>query len=388
VQDIERFYCDIIIHALLDANDTLQDTAIEEAIEASYVGNKGDTLGLDQNPENAILQRLREADNYAAIVTEEKGEDVNPLTLNIPEGQKGARTFFACDPTDRSSELQLFLTDCKKMKSVGEAIGHSECLSLWESSYGAPAEITGANAAITCVRRGIPICTGILNYLTQKITIACSAGIFHAVLPQDRAEANLGYFQQEENIKYIRQVDNNKDDLRRFVAFVGKPERGYPQNIANCKLMLPEEIESRNHYGKPGGPTRMLYLTDLQSVEQPVGFIMANGEKIGEWMHWLPFIRSSVIKTDVAQPALKLYEISQDSSLMRDGYLLMPSPVYSIFRGYGDVVKKARISVDRLESYPNPSKYRATLLIAPASNHWVQQQVEKHGYQEINFMDL
>jgi hypothetical protein len=90
----------------------------------------------------------------------------------------------------------------------------------------------------------------------------------------------------------------------------------------------------------------------------------------------------------MGEKALRLFELSQDSSLMRDGYLLMPSPVYSIFAEVGEVVREARISVDRLQNFANPSKYRATLLITSSSNQWVLSQVEKHGYREIKFMDL
>lgn len=36
---------------------------------------------------------------------------------------------------------------------------------------------------MTCVRRGLPICTALLNYITQELFVACSAGVYQMSLP-------------------------------------------------------------------------------------------------------------------------------------------------------------------------------------------------------------
>jgi len=174
---------------------------------------------------------------------------------------------------------------------------------------------------------------------------------------------------------------------KRFVTFVGKPERGYPENLRDSNLLAENEIKTHNYYEQTGGPTRILYLTELQPVITPVGFIVSNGEKIGEWMHWLPFVRFSNQPGDQGEKALRVFEISQDKTLMRDGYLLAPSSVYSIFQEIASVHHQVTIDIDRLQKLPNPSKYRATLLITPSTNRWAVQRVEQHGYREIAFFD-
>jgi hypothetical protein len=86
---------------------------------------------------------------------------------------------------------------------------------------------------------------------------------------------------------------------------------------------------------------------------------------------------------DNSAPALRLFEVSQNQSSMIDGYLMMPSPDYSIFvKSYG---LNLIVSSERLQSLGNPSKYRSTLVLIPANNKWALSQVEQYGYREIVF---
>lgn len=50
-------------------------------------------------------------------------------------------------------------------------------LKRWEKIGEGPASITGASAAITCVRRGGIIFSVLLNYITQELIVACSSGV-------------------------------------------------------------------------------------------------------------------------------------------------------------------------------------------------------------------
>lgn len=380
---IERAYCDAILNAIVEANQTMLDTLVEEAVSKSHVPFKGDTLGLDQRPENTITAELLEFDQYAILITEERGEDANPLAAVGPATVHGARTFYGCDPCDRSSELREFLQKSSSNGSrVADVIRQRDTIKRWERAYSKPASITGANAAITCVRRGKPICSVILNYITQQLTVAASADIYHLNLPRS-PKITIDFNYAREKGTPLRFLQPSGSDGKRVVAFVGKPERGYPQNFNQSKMVIEHELGKYLHYPKPGGPTRILYLSTKQPQTRSVGFIMANGEKFGEWIHWLPFILSAKRQDDLSANALRVFEVTQEESLMRDGYLMMPSRAYSIFKDVGD--GKVIIDVDFLRSLDNPSKYRATLIVTPSTNKWAMSRVEQYGYREIKF---
>ena len=380
---IERDYLNAVINALVEANHTTHDTLIKEAITKSHVPHKGDTLGLDQRPENTITDRLLKFDQYAILITEERGEGSNPLTKDGPATVHGARTFYGCDPCDRSSQFCEFLTkNAGKHTHISSILRKRNVVALWEQSYGKPASITGANAAITCIRRGIPICSVVLNYITQELTVACCAGIYQTKLPQNPSTAVDFNFITNKGTT-LRFPQTGDVHSKRVVTFVGKPERGYPANFKQSKMVMEHELEKMLHYKNPGGPTRILYLSDLQPRTKPLGFIMANGEKFGEWVHWLPFIRTAKQANDVSANALRVFEVCQNNSLMVDGYLMMPTPTYSAFENVGD--GRVIINVDFLRDLPNPSKYRATLIVAPANNKWAMSRVEQYGYREIMF---
>lgn len=322
---IEKAYCNTMIAALLEGNRSLLETPITDAVRKSHVPYKGDTLGLDQRPENSIAAELTRFDQYAVLVTEERGEYANPLARS-EQHRRGPRTFFVCDPTDRSVQLKKFLETASQKQTVGEVLHAPDVVQRWEAAFGNPAKITGANAAITCVRRGLPICSVVLNYVTQEIAVACSAGIYSCAVPQGRDLApgfTLDALIREE--RRICFTESSPEHERRFVTFLGKPERGYPENFEQTRLVPKEELQTHLHYGDPGGPSRILYLSDFQPPEKPIGFIVANGEKIGEWVHWFPFIRFARRTNDVSERALRIFEITQEQSLMRDGYLMTPS---------------------------------------------------------------
>ena len=57
--------------------------------------------------------------------------------------------------------------------------------------------------------------------------------------------------------------------------------------------------------------------------ENPIGFILANGEKIGEWINWLTFC-----KYNNELVAYSIYSGTDFSK--KDDILTAPSPIYSI----------------------------------------------------------
>jgi hypothetical protein len=385
---IEEAYCDAGIRAVLSANSALRLATIEDALQPSHV-YKGDTLGLDAIPEINIAERITQFDQYAILVSEERGYDKNPLGNSSPSHDRGLRTYFVSDPCDRSIQFKLFLDAAgDRSARVGEVFDREDARTKWEKEFGAPASITGPYTAITCVRRGLPICAVLLNFLTQELTVACSGGVYHAKLSRDvdgtaqlPEGSAVAAICKHENRLYFRQVSAGR--VKHFVTFLGKS--GYAENFRDNQLMRAEQMEASLHHRQPGGPSRVLYLSTLQPENESIGFILANGEKIGEWIHWLPFVRFATKRDDFREPALRLFELSHDRPWTRDGILMSTSPVYSIFKVVDSQRSRMELDTDRLRGFPNPSKCRATLLAIPASNHWAIQYVQQYGHRPIVF---
>lgn len=380
---IEKSYTDSMIRALRNAQRALFDTWVRDAIGESHVLHKGDTLGLDQRPENAITSALQKYDPYCIIITEERGA-VNPFAVDGPTTVQGARTFFGCDPFDRSNQAKEFLTKFgKPEEKIIDVVRREGSIARWEELYSGPVSITSSTSAITCVRRGLPIAAAILNHFAQELTVSCAAATYHVKLPDDLdTPVTLDYVQEHAQSLHFPQPEYHTD--QKIVTFMGKPARGYPVNFANCCLVHDAALDQYLHYKFPGGPSRVLYLSNLQPPANPVGLVVANGEKIGEWLHWLPFMRFARRLDDQSAPALRLFEVSQNQSLMIDGYLMMPSCDYSVFVNYS-TTKRMFISAEKLQSSTNPSKYRATLILIPANNKWALDQIQQYGYREIVF---
>ena len=380
---IEEAYCDAIIATLCSANTALRETHIEEAIKPSFVRHKGDTLGIDQVPENTIAKMLLTFDPYSVLITEERGEEANPLARQTELTIRGPRTFFVCDPCDRSSEFCDFLEKNKEgAVNVADILSKENAKDIWQKNYGSQVGITGANSAITCVRRGLPICSVLLNLITQELTIACSAGIFQASLTDHGSIVpTMASIDRQKKLSFPNVI---RDRNEFFVTFMGKPERGYPANFTRTKLAQESNQKHKLYYGKPGGPTRCLYLSDLQPEKEAVGYIVANGEKIGEWIHWLPFIRYANRVDDSGDRALQLFEVIQNESPLRDGYLMTPTEPYSVFKETSNG-RQVIINVERLGAFANPSKYRATLLVTPATNEWAIGRARQFGYRPLVF---
>ena len=77
--------------------------------------------------------------------------------------------------------------------------------------------------------------------------------------------------------------------------------------------MDPSDVSKLLHYAKPGGPSRILYLSNIQPKSHRLGFILANGEKISEWIHWLAFARFAKSHKDESLPALTVFEVCQQA---------------------------------------------------------------------------
>jgi hypothetical protein len=150
------------------------------------------------------------------------------------------------------------------------------------------------------------------------------------------------------------------------------------------------EMRQNLHYNLPGGPLRPLYLSTLHPEKDRPGFILSNGEKLGEWAHWLTFSRFGKKPQDEGETALSLHEIFGEKSNIRDQVLMSPTPPYSLFRHLneregGHDSKAYILDVGFFPRFPMPSRIRSTLLLAPVENEWITNRLTYHGYRQIRF---
>jgi hypothetical protein len=386
MQGIEKAYFNACLNAVINAwRALLSETAIVTITPPKY--GKKDTLGLDAIPEIIISNQLLNFDQHAILVTEELDEVVQKRLPSDSNPIKQPIMFFS-DPTDRSKQLKEFFTEISRkdqVEKIGNLMKKNNCLDLWEQKYGAPADITGATTSITCIRKSEIIFSVILNYITRSVFIAVPMGVYQYQLPEFSenqenllAKINLDLILEKGTpIKFppARTACQISDDYQTFVTYLGKPE--YIDNFNSSGIFV-QDFKKFLHFQEPGGPTRVLYLSDIQQKIKPIGFILANGEKIGEWIPWLAFVKFS--KSPGGESALKVYEITIDRPLFRSGILMTPSPAYSIFREDG---ADFLLDISRLKSQPKPSKFRAMLLVTQDDNDRMIPRMSQNAYREI-----
>lgn len=387
--NIEEVHCNAAIAAVLQANRHLMHASVEDAITPDDYG-KSDTLGLDGIPEIRIKDSLKNFNKDAIIITEEIGS-----TRATSYYQRGvcnnSFTFYVSDPTDRSSQLKRFLENKERSVETGEVIQNSHTTQEWEQQCGKPASITGATSAITCVRKGVPIASAFVNLITQELFVAFTDGVYQLKLPSYKelkpSEITSRYVKNKGSPVYFRVFEEGRSisDMKYFVTFLGKA--GYEENFRDSNIINETQSQKYLLYDRPGGPSRVLYLSTLQPEKVPVGFILANGEKIIEWIHWLPFVRFGKMENDKNRSALHLYEIYQKRPWTKEGILMSTPPPYSIFVPVEEKSDTMIIDVNRFSNFSNPSKIRSTLLLAPISNSWAITVMQRHLYREIELAD-
>lgn len=382
MQGIERAYCDVCVHALLEANQTLMETSVIEAISTATAYGKGDTLSLDAIPEIAIADSLSRFDPHAILITEELG--AQQLAHRMIVSGREQPTLFFCDPTDRSAPLAAFLQKFQGEdpgRPVGEVLRDVSAVGAWEEHHGSPVAITGACAAITCVRDGIPIFSVLLNYITQEIVLVSNGGTRRVALPH-YADGSYGtlstnyILQQGTPIEFspLARRAREYSDRRTFVTFLGKS--GYRESFEACGIFS-DPRQGQPFYDAPGGPARPFYLSCL-FTKHPVGFILANGEKIVEWIHWLTAVRFAECE---GERVLQLFEVTHERPWTKGGVSMAPSPAYSIFRT--DPKGRIRLDARLLCNFERPSQFRSTLVVAPSDNTWLLQVMRRCQYREI-----
>ena len=383
MQGIERTYCDVCINAVVGAWRELMEVTAAETLRKVRYG-KGDTLGLDAIPEITIKGRLEQFDQHAILITEELDDQAHRRWPTDSDKIKQPLMFF-CDPTDRSIQLKEFFDSIStqdRTKKIGILMRDIDPKEKWEKMFEPPVAITGSTTAITCVRKGEIVFSVILNYITGTICVATDTGIFYYQLKEfsDPTNENVNLTEIHRNGKMlcfqgIRELNYSPDDCKRFVTFLGK--EGYRENFDDS-LLFTEEPDGFLHHCEPPGPPRTLYLSHLQNDYGPIGFILANGEKIGEWMHWLSFVKYA--QNANGDKALRAYEIMLERPWTKNGMLMSTSPAYSIFCDSRDGMY---LDISRLRNFERPSQFRCMLVVTPCDNERIIQVLQQHQYREI-----
>lgn len=385
MQGIEKSYVNIGILAVITAMRNLFRISVGEACLKRKYG-KTDTRGMDAVPEINIKRIIKDFFIRTVLVTEETDNITTKHWPQNPDPDLQPLMFFS-DPFDRSNFFANFLKVIAPddALSVGEIVDKKNATEIWVSQASGPIAITGPTISISCVSKGSIIFSATVNVITKTLFVACQVGAYYLNLPDDLSDKNI----EKIDLNYIirkgkkiifppaKKICKSEDDLKRFVTFLGK--EGYKENLDGSMIFL-KDPHKHLHYDLPGGPSRILYLSDFQKQNNPIGFIIGNGEKIGEWIHWLPYVK--YVKNEEGEPALRIFEVKTKTPLTKDSILMCPPPPYSVFR-----VKKGEspfFNLSRLRDLDSPSHYRSMIIVVPFDNEYIVSTMIHNGYHDVS----
>jgi hypothetical protein len=379
MEGVERQYLRECINALCEARTALMELKCKDAVTSGSYG-KSDTLLLDDRPEMVIIDVLSEFDSHLPMITEEIGANKRL------EGREDEFVCF-CDPMDRSKVLSEFLARFPA-EQVATVFQDSNVVREWESEGGGNVELTGPYGSITAIRHRQVLFNVMINYITGVVYVASDQDVGSLPASEIYADGDRRILKRSHEL--IRMLQPITFDERRaeptcppdsFVAYCR--DQRYLDNLLAANIFVNENIkeicDKHLAYDRPGGPARILYLKDPSAV----GFILANGEKIGEWLGWLAYVR-------FLWPKLRAFELSFDSSWTKDQILMSPGQAYSILGDQigverGRCYKIAQINMPKLRFLDDPSRYRSTILICPESNRAVIMSMYDRKCPELRF---
>jgi len=340
----EQDLLNMSVDALRKAYDEINSIPCEYAVEHVRVG-KADTFGLDSIPEEVIKRVVDGYDPNIVLITEETGKNYRG-----DQGLEPTQTVLISDPTDRSIKMKEFLEyhmekDVRSGKKCVHEVFETK-LGSWKKRYGNPS-ISGASGSISAIKAGKIIFNAIVNYTTGDLLIADPLGTRRVPIEE------YGKCDIKETDPII--FSSQKRNTQNFVTFLGK--RGYPENLEKSNLGLHEEncIDPWT-----GGPLRILRLSSLEKKD--VAFILSNGEKIGEWLGWLAWVKNAKDPSQSDERALEAYRVFFENPRTKELVSVAPGPHYSIFEQCnGETI----IDLKSMFQLTDPSHYRETILVAP-----------------------
>ncbi len=372
------------IKGAMAANRALLYAGIEDAVAPNpEYTTKPDSTGADIICETHVHGGAKHFSSSAWLITEER-------CAQLGTGRSRPTEFgFTSDPVDGTKPTCKHLLDASGCRLVRDVIVAPESVPRWVSHHGSPATVTGASISLGAFHDGRPVAAAIVELISQDLVLACELGVWMAHLDRraalDRSdEIDLGWV-----LQHGREVQfhpygwrhGSGERRQRFVTYLGKPQ--YQEHLANTGLLRHTELERFPTNVTPG-PPRPLYLSTLHDRQGParVDFVLSNRERISEWATWPVF---ASFARHQGKPVLTFYEVTPPQPAATAAGAPMPPPASdSCFEVDEDGI--ARFDFSRIARLPNPSLYRASVVVAPADNDWLRYTMQRHGYRELRFV--
>ncbi len=341
MEGIEVAYLGTAMAALADARHLVLRQRCHDALRPAR--GKSDTRFFDLAPEHALVQRIRQFDEECAVFTEEGTVD--------DRREYAERLCYFIDPLDRS---QPFANAIEELSGESPYVVDAMKSPKWRLRG-----LDAPFASITCIRNSQICFNAMLDYTSGTIYVACKAMLKYGPLEKCSDPERLASFGED-----IFFDAREGTDLITFVGHESSPKRAqYEQHLRD--LGIGEESLPPSEYQVPGGPARILYLSEASSrssnrqgdgqsgVDYAPALIMSNGEKICEWCGWLAYATHS--------DQLRVYEVYAEKFSSRDYILLAPPPNYSLFVVSG---RGCSLRLDRVTGLEKPVRYRSAIVIA------------------------
>lgn len=318
-------------------------------------GGKSDTYRLDQATEECIKHWVDDYDPNIVLVTEETGK-----MYHGERGMEPTQTVLIADPTDRSIKLKEFL-DARIDDDIEQRDRYvrdilRDGMNIWERELGCAA-LSGATGSITAIRGRRILFSVMVNYVTGHMFVSCPLG--------NRCGEIKTPFDDYENVEFPQYREGGK-----FATFLGK--KGYAENLEQSQLGLSSQ-DCADEWAP--GPARILQLSNLNPSDD-VGFILSNGEKIGEWIGWLSWVKYARDRKETDERSMTAHRVFFECPRTKEHVLVAPAPHYSIFRDEGP---ETRINLDMMFQLEDPSHYRETMVIVPVHNLRMVSRVKSLG---------
>jgi hypothetical protein len=337
MQGIETGYLTAAMSALAAARASLLAQAPRAAL-GTGIGKPGANL-FDAVTEQAIAGQLLAYNSRCAIVTEESGI--------IGEKGQAANTSYVVDPFDRSRPFFRAVDELIKQEKRGtleDVISDSRFqMRSLEAPFG----------SITCIRDGEIIFNTMLDYASGTIYVGSKGFVGYGNI--DKCSDPLALVQNGTELAFSPRGGS------KYLCFMGDPDKDKDQTINEQSSKYEHILKGLGfdpdlHLGpkNPGGPARILYLSEIhEDPDNPI-FILSNGEKVFEFLGWLAFA--------IHSQELAVFELYSSGFEARGLILQAPPPPYSAF----STSKGLRLNVEKLIDLDPPGHYRGAVVVTHA----------------------
>jgi transcriptional regulator with XRE-family HTH domain len=338
MQGIDTGYLTAAMSALKAARTSL----LAQDPPASLLPGMGkeDAKLFDTITEQAIAGQLLAFNSRCAIITEETGV--------IGERKQARNISYVVDPFDRSRPFFRAINELfepEKHRTLEDMLtdGRFQMRSL-EAPFG----------SITCIRDSEIVFNAMLDYASGVVYVACKGFVGCGNIEECPDPHTL--------VEKGTEIEFSPKPGPQFLCFMGDVDKDKDravneQSSKYSRILKGLGFDPGLHLGltNPGGPARILYLSDIYNdAENPI-FILSNGEKVFEFLGWLAYA--------IHTQELAVYELYSSGFEARGFILNAPPPNYSAFvstsTGFG-------LNVDRIIDLEPPGHYRGAIVVTHA----------------------